>query len=253
MSTEFRVTIVGTGTGLPVAGRGYAGVLVQLAGESWLLDAGPGTLQRLVEIGVTYQTLDRVFLTHLHPDHSLDLVSILFAMHIPQPARTQRLAVYGPPGLQQFHDGIRGVYPGMLDATSYALTVEEWTPGDRAVGPVRVTTRPMQHAIAAVGYRLAWQGKSVAYSGDTDACPEIVELGRSADLLILECSVTDERKVAGHLTPTECGRIAAQAGCRQLVLTHFYPVFEGYDILARVRAHYAGPVALARDLQSFLL
>src|SRR3989338_5328961 len=98
----FRVTILGSGTGIPVPARGYAGILVQLAGESWLLDAGPGTLQRLVATGVTYQTLDRVFLTHLHPHHSLALVSILFAMHIPAPARTQPFAVYGPPGLRQF-------------------------------------------------------------------------------------------------------------------------------------------------------
>lgn len=253
MSTGFRVTIIGSGTGIPVADRGYAAVCVQLAGEAWLLDAGPGTLKRLVEIGVTYQTLDRVFLTHLHPDHSLDLVSILFAMHIPQPARTKPLAIYGPTGLARFHDGMSAIYPGMLDADSYALTVEALAPGERAIGPVRVTARPMRHSIDAFGYRLEWQGHALAYSGDTDVCPEIIALGRGADLLILECSVTDERKVAGHLTPTECGRIAAEAGCRKLVLTHFYPVFEGYDILARVRTHYAGPVELARDRQSFLL
>src|SRR3990167_1153593 len=198
MSSGCRVTIIGSGTGIPVPERGYAGVLVQLAGESWLLDAGPGTLQRLVATGVTYQTLDRVLLTHLHPDHSLDLVSTLFAMHIPAPARTKPFAVYGPPGLRQFVEGIRAVYPGMLDADSYALTIEEWAPGERAVGDVHVTAQPMQHSIAAFGYRLAWQGKAVVYSGDTDACPDIVALGRGADLLILECSVTDERKAAGH-------------------------------------------------------
>lgn len=253
MSSGFRVTILGSGTSIPVAERGYAGILVQLAGESWLLDAGPGTLQRLAATGVTYQTLDRVWLTHLHPDHSLDLVSILFAMHIPSPARTKPLTVCGPPGVRQFHDGIRAVYPGMLEAESYPLIVEEWTKGTRQIGDVQVQALPMNHSIAAFGYRLTWQGKSVAYSGDTDYCPAIVELGRKANLLILECSVTDEMKAEGHLTPSECGRIAAAAHCRKLVLTHFYPVFEDYDILARVRQHFDGPMELARDLQSFLL
>ena len=93
----------------------------------------------------------------------------------------------------------------------------------------------------------------MVYSGDTDACEGIVELGRDADLLILECSMTDERKVAGHLTPTDCGQIAALASCRHLVLTHFYPVFEGYDIRARVRRSFSGRLTLARDVATFVL
>ena len=90
-------------------------------------------------------------------------------------------------------------------------------------------------------------GTVLAYSGDTDAGEGIVRLGAGADTLILECSVTDERKVAGHLTPTECGQIAAASGCRRLVLTHFYPVFHGYDIRRRVRRAFRGPLTLARD------
>jgi ribonuclease BN (tRNA processing enzyme) len=66
-------------------------------------------------------------------------------------------------------------------------------------------------------------------------------------VLILECSMPDERKVSGHLTPSECGRIAAEAGCRHLVLTHFYPVVRNGAIRARVRRAFAGRLTLARD------
>ena len=86
-----------------------------------------------------------------------------------------------------------------------------------------------------------------------DGLRGIVELGRGAELLILECSMPDERKVAGHLTPSECGRIAQEAGCRHLVLTHFYPVFQGYDIRRRVRRFYRGRLTLARDLIHVML
>jgi ribonuclease BN (tRNA processing enzyme) len=71
--------------------------------------------------------------------------------------------------------------------------------------------------------------------------------------LILECSHPDERKVASHLTPSECGEIAAAARCKHLVLTHFYPVFQGYDIRRRVRRFFRGRLTLARDLTSFRL
>jgi ribonuclease BN (tRNA processing enzyme) len=64
----------------------------------------------------------------------------------------------------------------------------------------------------------------------------------------LECSVPDKRKIDGHLTPAECARIAAEARCRHLVLSHFYPVFEGCDVRWCVRRFYRGPLTLARDL-----
>ena len=105
----------------------------------------------------------------------------------------------------------------------------------------------MNHSAPALGYRLEARGKSFAYSGDTDYCRAVVDLGRRADVLILECAVPDERKVVGHLTPTACGRIADEAGCRHLVLTHFYPVFAGYNIRTRVRAQFRGRLTLARD------
>ena len=53
-------------------------------------------------------------------------------------------------------------------------------------------------------------GKSIVYSGDTDYCPELIELADNCDLLILECSFPDDMKVEGHLTPSEAGKIAAE-------------------------------------------
>ena len=84
-------------------------------------------------------------------------------------------------------------------------------------------------------------------------CPNVVRLGRGADLFLLECSVPDKRKVAGHLTPEECGRIAADAGCRHLVLTHFYPVFEGCTPRRCVRRAFRGRLTFARDFTAFTL
>ena len=84
--------------------------------------------------------------------------------------------------------------------------------------------------------------------GDSE---EIVALGRRADLLILECSMPDARKVEGHLTPGECGRIARQAQARRLALTHFYPIVELAPARRSVRRAYSSPLTLARDLQTF--
>src|SRR3989338_6937588 len=94
-----RVVVLGAGTAIPAVRHSPAGIYVRVGGEHVLLDAGPGTLQRLCAIGVSPFQLDRIFLTHCHVDHCLELVTILFALRIPQPQRTKPLTVYGPKGL----------------------------------------------------------------------------------------------------------------------------------------------------------
>jgi ribonuclease BN (tRNA processing enzyme) len=105
----------------------------------------------------------------------------------------------------------------------------------------------MAHSEVSVGFRVDARGRSMVYSGDTDYCVNIVRLGKNADLLILECSFPDERKSPGHLTPSFAGKIAREASCKKLLLTHFYPVFQGHDILQECRKEFSGEIVLAED------
>lgn len=247
-----RVVILGSGTGMPdpKRPRGCAGVYVKAGREHVLLDAGPGTLKQLLKVGVTYLELDRLFLTHFHPDHCLDLVSMLFAMRVPWAPRTKPFTVYGPCGLRTLYRRMTAVFPRWIDPRTYRLTLKEIGETTRRLPGYTIRSKRMNHAGGrALGYRLEAQGKSLVYSGDTDVCEDIVALGRGADALILECSMPDERKVAGHLTPAECGALGARAGCRHLVLTHLYPIVDLTLARRRVRRSYAGRLTLARDLQ----
>ena len=243
-----RLVVLGAGTAIPEKGYSPAGIYVRIGREHILLDAGAGTLQRLLAVGIRYVDLDRVFLSHYHVDHCVDLISLLFAARIPDPPRSKPLTIYGPKGLRTLYRQLNNAFRGWLEPRSYRLQLQELA--DEQTLRLRgyaVTARFMNHSALALGYRLKGRGKSLAYSGDTDRCDAVVSLGKGVDLLILECSTTDERKVQGHLTPSECGRIAAEAGCRHLLLTHFYPIFRRYDIRARVRRTFLGPLSLARD------
>jgi ribonuclease BN (tRNA processing enzyme) len=265
-----QVTILGAGTAIPAAEHSPSGIYVRAGKEHLLFDAGAGTLQRLVRFGVTFLQLDQLFLTHFHPDHCLDVVSMLFAMRLPAPrtargrraarqagiliGRTKPFTIYGPRGLRRVYQGLNRTLGGWLEPRSYRLTLTELSAGSAVRGRgVTVRTQAMNHSAPCLGYRIESAGKVVTYSGDTDVGDGILRLGQGADLLILECSMTDERKVSGHLTPTECGLIAATTGCRHLVLTHFYPVFSGYDIRRRVRRHFRGRLTLAKDFSVFRL
>ena len=249
-----KVTILGAGTAIPAKRHSPSGIYVQVAREHILLDAGAGTLQRLAASGAPWRQLDRVFLTHFHIDHCLDLGSILFALRLPQLKRRRLLTIYGPPGLRRLYKHLNEAFNGWMTPRGFRLSLYELRATTIRLKGYTVTTKLMNHYdTGAIGYRIDAAGKSVAYSGDTDECRGVIELGCDADLLILECSMIDERKVAGHLTPTECGRIAAQANCRHLLLTHFYPVFQGYDIRQRVRRSFKGRLTLAQDFTAIIL
>ena len=70
---------------------------------------------------------------------------------------------------------------------------------------------------------------------------------KGSDLLVCECSLPSWMSIPEHLTPEQCGELAAGAAPKHLALTHFYPPVEGVDIQAIVGARYTGPVTLAAD------
>ena len=72
-------------------------------------------------------------------------------------------------------------------------------------------------------------------------------------MLVLECSLPDEKRVKGHLTPSLCGRIAAESNCKKLVLTHFYPSCDNVDIISLCRKYYNGEVIVGEDLMRIMV
>ena len=243
-----KVVVIGAGTAIPAKGRSPASIYMHTGKEHILFDAGPGTLQRLHTIGVSLFDIDRIFLSHFHLDHCLDIATLLFARRIPTCAQQKPLAIYGPRGLKTLHRRFNHALNGWMTPRGFRLTLRELKQERVQLPGYSIQTKFMNHYdTGALGYRLTSGKKTIAYSGDTDVCKAITVLGHNADVLILECAMTDECKVEGHLTPTLCGELAAAANAKRLALTHFYPIFDGYDIRARVRRHYRGPLTIAHD------
>ena len=241
--------IIGSGTSALQPQRGPSGYVLKTDSQTCLLDGGTGTLLKCLEAGVSYKDIDKIFYTHLHPDHTVDLIPFLFSTrHTPGFTRTQKLEIYGPVGFRVFFDGLGGLYGKGLIENDYEIEVTELTENEFSAGTLNITTKFMKHSVGAIGYRFELDGKILAYSGDTDFCQEIIELANQADVLLLECSFPDEMKVRGHLTPTEAGKIAHSAGVKSLILTHLYPPCDEIDILETCRKQFSGSVKLAEDL-----
>jgi ribonuclease BN (tRNA processing enzyme) len=255
---RLKVTILGSGTGVPSLARSSCSILIEIKGELLLFDIGPGTMGRALESGVTLDRISYLFISHLHPDHTGELVSLLFAGKYPgMEKRKIPLTIIGAKGMKTFYEGLRRVYGKWVEMGEDALVIREMNnrkADDLGFGPFDVTTMPMDHIESSIGFRVTVSdGTSLVYTGDTDYCDNVVELSRSTDLLVCEAALPDDMKVDGHLTPSLAGRIATEAKVRALLLTHFYPECEGIDIEAQCRRTYRGDLILAEDLMQIEL
>jgi ribonuclease BN (tRNA processing enzyme) len=251
--SAIRVTILGSGTCVPSLARSSCAVLVEIGAARILMDAGPGTMRRLLEAGVTIFDLSHILFSHLHPDHTGELVPLLFATKYPDETRRKApLQVVAGKGFGTFFDGLQEVYGRWIELPEAVFSIRELdTSGPDSIQfeGFSLTSRPMNHSPESVAFRLTTPtGHSLVYSGDTDVTPELAALATEADLLICECAMPDEAKVPGHLTPSEAGRAASEAKVKQLILTHFYPECETVNIAAQCRQTYAGALMLAQDL-----
>jgi ribonuclease BN (tRNA processing enzyme) len=108
-----------------------------------------------------------------------------------------------------------------------------------------ILSAPTNHTAGSLAFRVEADGRSLVYSGDTDLSDSLVDLARGVDLLVLEAA--NPFKVPGHLTPTEAGRLAAQAGAARLLLTHFYPPCDAVDVVALAAQEFSGEILRAED------
>lgn len=238
--------VLGSGCSIPSLTRGAPGLILLVEGKPLLLDSGSGTLDRLLRAGIPYSDVDTLFYTHRHNDHTADLGPFLQTSNIPGYRRERDLTIVGPKGFRNFFERTLALYPWLRPATYQVNVREVWQSRLRVAGCL-VETQPTQHTTDSVGYRLTREGKTFVYSGDATYNQSVVKLAHDADLLVLECSFPDELEVEGHLTPALAGRVAHEAEAKRLVLTHFYPVCDGYDIVSQCRAEYDGQIILAED------
>jgi ribonuclease Z len=258
-----RVLLCGSSGPLPHPTRAKPCVAVFAGGRFYLVDAGPGSWNRLAGWRIPGERIAAVLLTHFHSDHIGELGEIdlqTWAAGRPAPLR-----VYGPPGVERVVAGFEAAYAldagyrtahhgaewmvpalGRMEGRRVALR------GDAAPTVVleedglRITAFPVDHAPVrpAYGYRFDYQGRSVVVSGDTARSETVVEAARSADVLFHEAQanhlvsrIEAAARAAGnarvakilsdipdyHTSPVEAAEIANQAGVKLLILYHLTP------------------------------
>lgn len=243
-----KVTVIGSGVAVPSLRRLTPGLVVEVGEEKLLFDCGPDILRGLLEAGRAHQEIDRILISHFHPDHTLGLAHFLFASRYELEPRTKDLWIAGPAGLKELLEGFKEIYPQWLEEKDYRMFIHVIS-NNKWSGPGwKIKTAPVVHSPESIAYRLEnEEGRSLVYSGDTGYCESLIELARGADLLITECSFPDVIDLSSHLGPARAGQIAREAEVKKVLLVHMYPPCDEIDIVKECRKEYAGEVIRGED------
>jgi ribonuclease BN (tRNA processing enzyme) len=254
---SMRLTVVGCSGSIPGPESPASCYLVQAAYEgrtfSLLLDLGSGAL------GVLHRYLDpsqvdAFALSHLHPDHCLDLCAYYVLARYSPNSRSSHQPVYAPPGADERISRAYDVGPpGGAEESEPTLRAQfrfhDWQPVQQ-IGPFVVRAVPVEHPVEAYAIRVTHDvpdGGSLVYSGDTGPCDALVELARDADLLLVEASTLDgpDNPPRLHLSGRQAAEIGARAGAGAVLLTHIPPWQDPDAVLAEALPHFDGPLSRA--------
>jgi len=244
-----RLTILGSGTNIHPT-RAAAGYLVR-TDQTFLLDFGPRTLMNLINTGVDRHRITHILFSHFHADHFSDFITFFFdAVYYAKYLGTRSdLTIIGPQGTKRLFGLILKTFPS-FDAAAFAVTFREVSDRGFRLGDTRITPRTVLHStrLHCVGYRIEYAGRVLAYSGDAQYCPNLVRLCERADAAVLDCSFPANKPGPGHMHAGDCGRVAQEAGVTRLILSHFYPIAERYDVRRQAGRFFKGRITVGRDL-----
>ena len=275
-----RLILLGTGGGpRPKAETSAPAQAIVVDDAVYVIDCGDGVARQLVRAGVPLTNLRHVFITHQHSDHNADYGNLLLLAWVS--GLLTRVESWGPPPLARMTSQF-------LELNAYDIDTRIADEGRVPLAPliqphditgdglvmaderVRVTCALVDHppVVPALAYRFDTADRSIVISGDTNRSDNLVRLARGADVLVHEAlwvpavdrlvaripnaATLKQHIIASHTSAEDCGRVAAAAGVKTLVLSHLVPpddpaVTEAMWIEAAA-THFRGEIVVGRDL-----
>jgi ribonuclease BN (tRNA processing enzyme) len=233
-----KLTVLGNNGPFPAAGGACSGYLLQSGSTNILIDCGSGILANLQKI-IGIDKLDAVILTHLHDDHAADMHIMKYAIQIKRKRgiSINLLKVYAPAEPAVEYDRLDAKDAFILEAVSDDTKLR--------IGDIKLSFARMKHPFMDYAVCAESCGKKFVFSGDTSWTDDIVDFARNADMLMLDAGLLEKDLSEGavHMTAAQCGKAAAGAGAKRLLLTHFWPDYDINDLLSEASAHFPGAEA----------
>ena len=225
---------------------------------SLLLDLGPGSFGALYNY-LDPSEVDAIGLSHLHPDHCLDLCAYYVWARYSHPDPLPACPVYGPNGtasrMVAAYD-VPAITEGPAEPTPGIggyVPFRTWQPRQQ-IGPFEVRVARVDHPVEAYAVRVEEHdqdgppGPTLVFSGDTGPCEALVELARGVDLLLVEAAFREhpDNPPGVHLTARQAVEAGETASAKRVVLTHIPPWHDPAAVLDEAQAVAHSPVELAR-------
>ena len=248
-----RLTVLGSGGAVPHPRRRPPAYLLQQGDWNLLLDAGPGTLSTVAALGLRPADLDAVLITHLHPDHSMDLVPLLFHRSwAPEDAVGPGLTLAGPPGFRaELSEWLEAVYPPALSGTNEDLQWLEIADGGALLGPWQVEPVRALHRQSAAseskGYRIEGDQGLLGYTGDTGPHDGLRRLLEPHGCLLCECGSPEGLDMPSHMTPSRIRHLVDTCPPALTLLTHIHEAYDRLPLPGPAFDGYGGRVQVAED------
>jgi ribonuclease BN (tRNA processing enzyme) len=242
-----------------------------------IVDAGPGTVQRFKQSGARFEDVELILFTHFHVDHSADFPTYIKGSYFTD--RNTNLHIIGPSGnallpsadafVERMFNAVNGVYPYLNeyidhDAQSDYKIVPHTIPWSEKNLEIRTVYETADYDVKAVsvhhgplpalGYRIETAGCVISFTGDMNgSLGRMPALARDSDILVAHNAVPEDATGVAtnlHMKPSYIGAMAAEAGVKQLVLSHLMrrTINRKDETLRIIRQKYKGTVIFLDDL-----
>ena len=279
-NTKTRLILLGTGGGpRPRVPTSAPAQVIIANGVPYVVDCGDGVSRQLVTAGVALPALRHIFITHQHSDHNADYGNLIW-LSWATGLRTQ-VDTWGPPPLAEmtrlfFEMNAFDINTRIADEGRVPLVplvrVHELTSGGVVLQDENVTVTaalvghpPIKHAFA---YRFDGPDRSIVISGDTAVSKNLIALAKGADVLVHEAlwvpavdrivakvpnaTTLKQHIIDSHTSAEDCGRVAAAAGVKTLVLSHVVPsddpAVTDQMWIDAAKTHFSGQIVVGKDL-----
>ncbi|WP_418790780.1 MBL fold metallo-hydrolase [Phosphitispora sp. TUW77] len=248
-----KLTVLGCWAPYPRAGGACSGYLVQAGSRNILLECGNGVMSNLQKY-IDFRSLDAVVISHLHPDHYMDLFCLRHAVSgaMRTDGNLRPLSLYLP-GEPEDTFGQISRFTDAFDIRPVESLPRVWQNGmevfQTIIGDVRISFIQADHPLKTYSMVIACEGR-LFYSADTKWSAHLVTAAEGVDLALCEASVAEQDRdyvSAGHLTAKQAGELAREAGVGQLVITHFWPEYTLNIIIKEAEEGFGRAVTAAAE------
>lgn len=273
---NFKVTLLGTGSPLLSMERFGPATLVEVGEEKLLFDAGRGAALRLSQTGLLPGKVNKLFITHLHSDHTIGIPDVWLTGSLPTAGKRETIfEVWGPTGTKDMMGKMEEAFIADIEVrkknqneilnglNTIGHDIEQGTVYEKdgvEVVAFLVDHGPME---PSYGYRVNYKGHSVVISGDTRYNENLIDFAKGTDLLIHEVAAArpDNKSPAIqkildlHTPPEEAGKVFSKVSPKLAVYTHIV-LLDGLtdteaNLAVRTSKVYDGQVVIGEDLMSF--